>query len=721
MFIVDADPLLDQLSFHYFVPHTASALEDASPFQLISPGISETKYAFALIAESPRDVTDLIHTSEDIVTYRMAGRGLSVTPLPVTLLEEVLPQMSLSALTVVVSATEGIAEQTVAVIKTCVGPVLHVSPAMWRLDRSLLREYALTAASFWKDRPSRAHHAKAIIDGLTNWTDPLKATQLPLMDRKHLLTWPNYSALRSAGFQSQDWDRKPLVGTDNEPYYKALKESIDAIVAIRDGVAADHPAADARSRVDLILTSPGVVKHWRQSPRHNLPSSTQSEARLVNDLLRQIVTRDNYNFLLQVPDGSNAKTMFDSEIVQQFLSANLRDLEVYTAMVSIRAASSFSPVLRLPTSVNGAHQEISQLASAVRSDKGGSPHKLNRLTRTLSKRLARNLPEWIFERLKASQRIKLISDAPLEWLPIDGFPLMLRADVSRVSVTPGNMFVQQTLRCSEMALPASHFQDVLVLRSFAPDDPLRSLLALSMDVYKAAGNFPKVRVKDVSTRDELIAALNDFHGAILVYDGHGKHDSSDIGHLALEKEDVNPWSLRQLARVPPIVILSACDTQPFGASHATSANGFLAAGAHTVVGTSVPIEGKAAAIFAARLLFRVGSFLPLLINRPWRSFRWSEVFPGLQRRQYTSEVLRRLTALNQLSLGDKEMMAIETSVGMAIDTGKEWLQLLLDHIAKAKQVSSESAKQLVLNQAAFVEALVYTQYGNPELVVGFEG
>ena len=45
-------------------------------------------------------------------------------------------------------------------------------------------------------------------------------------------------------------------------------------------------------------------------------------------------------------------------------------------------------------------------------------------------------------------------------------------------------------------------------------------------------------------------------------------------------------------RVPPIALLSACDTHALDGSHATPANAFMNAGADTVVATSFPVNAK---------------------------------------------------------------------------------------------------------------------------------
>ena len=98
---------------------------------------------------------------------------------------------------------------------------------------------------------------------------------------------------------------------------------------------------------------------------------------------------------------------------------------------------------------------------------------------------------------------------------------------------------------------------------------------------------------DVGNKVELVRALNAFDGIVVVYDGHAGQDrGTDLGVLHLRDEDVDIWSIRGEARIPPVVLLSACDTHPYDASHATVANGFLAAGAHTVLAAGIPVSRR---------------------------------------------------------------------------------------------------------------------------------
>lgn len=91
-----------------------------------------------------------------------------------------------------------------------------------------------------------------------------------------------------------------------------------------------------------------------------------------------------------------------------------------------------------------------------------------------------------------------------------------------------------------------------------------------------------------------------------------------------------------------IVVLSVCDTHAAARNHATVANGFLAIGSRAVLSSVFPLEARQAAIFAARLVFRVSDFIPAAIRQFDRALTWTEVVSGMLRMQLLTDFLRLL-------------------------------------------------------------------------------
>jgi hypothetical protein len=129
----------------------------------------------------------------------------------------------------------------------------------------------------------------------------------------------------------------------------------------------------------------------------------------------------------------------------------------------------------------------------------------------------------------------------------------------------------------------------------------------------------------------------------MVFDGHGSHRPEQPGMLWFGDDGVDVWDLRsEIARPPPIVILSACDTHAADRNHATVANGFLALGARSVLGSVFPLHASHAAMFAARLLYRVSDYIPAAVKGFGRSLTWLEVVSGMLRLQCVTDILRHM-------------------------------------------------------------------------------
>lgn len=282
-------------------------------------------------------------------------------------------------------------------------------------------------------------------------------------------------------------------------------------------------------------------------------------------------------------------------------------------------------------------------ARSVRSAKYEARLKARRLFATIQTELRTAIgTERIAYIEEQGGPLKIISDAPIEWLPIGNLPLALRYDCSRISATPGNLLMTELLHRPTLVVPPRALQKILVISSFTPDDPLR--LAMKESLERIRERWEKkadIIFKSVATVDEFASALNAFDGMILIFDGHGADNSDEpVGKLVIGGSTIDVWELRNKVRVPPIVILSACDTHGIDASsHATVGNGFLFLGARTVVATLLPVGGHASAALVARLVFRIADFLPAVLAGKQRVLCWTEVVSGMQRMLLASEVL----------------------------------------------------------------------------------
>lgn len=711
-----ADPIF------YFIPHEEQNLAESSPLQGFTPDVLEAATMYARVASLPRCVHELLSNNEFQLAYRIGGDPYRVFPVEVADLQVAFDMFD-PYFCCILSPNDDIAEAVEKFIQTHPAPVLHASGLETssgvrpdQLGREIIRDYVVRVLAYRESLEPGGELVKTLREAVLENED-FKPITTPLPYYNHLVALPNEIALQAAGFTFKGEEESPLAGLDNEPYFEALRQLVGLMRVSRGLILKEMPFVRQVSPYDLVLTSPSILKRWRATLgklRRDLPAEKRRNIRFA---LRQLIGRPTYSI---VGEASEAEQAFGDEHVQALLAMNKQDLDAYTAALSIRASSHFVPVLRLPTSVNNVRGELVQLEKTARAE-GPTPRragKLSRLARQLSAKLVEGLPEWVLEHVRTSAGIKLISDAPLEWMSVDGFPLALRADVSRIPTTPGNMFFHQTVVAPTLSLSLQDFDEILIIRAFRKNDPIRHVLTEAVETYRTAfpEGKPAVKYVDVESEQEFLRALENFSGALAVFDGHGGHSSEDdVGALHLADARISAWELRQRVRLPPIVVLSACDTSPLGASHVTTANGFLAAGARTVVGTSLPVNANLSAQFIARLLLRIGRFIPALFKSSDAPVRWSKVVSGLQKRQYMTDVIFAIAGSLGLQPDEKLLVKISVEVGTRIDSDrKDWLEALVETIAQAASKPGEQVRNFIETDAYLTDALLHVQLGNPE-------
>jgi hypothetical protein len=683
----------------------------------------ETAPIFARIAKLPRNAAELFIDRHDVMAHRVAYGRYNVVPLQWEVLRTYLEKVD-PGFCCIWSISPETAEAVRSIIEEHGHPILHAAPEstgigipVEKVDRDALRRYAVAVLEHWEATGSglaTAEVLRASIDTpLETWDEPL-----PLPQREHLIVAPNEAALAAVGFTLSDAEPEPLVARDNEPYFAAIKASVEAIRSARDRVFAASPQLRWGVPYDTILTAPSMYKaaseYKKNRPSESFPEPT---LRALEATLR-LLTRQRRTYSFS-SDGPAIQKMLASPEARALIQARQDELYAYTSVLSLAASGNLVPVIRLPPHVNDTRLELLHLSAAASRQTPHRARKLSDLARKLSAKLADGIPEWIIEQITSSNGVKLISDVPVEWLSVNGMPLVMQVDCSRIPATPGDLLFLQGVAIPEIVLPPSAFDEVLIVRSFRSNDPIRDRLTSGVDQMAEGGKLPRIRYVDVTTRAELIAALETFTGALMIYDGHGAHDPhSDYGTLSLATEDVETWTLRGEARIPPIVVLSACDTHPFNGSHLTSANGLLMAGARTVLGTSLPVDATYSAIFIARLLLRIGSYAPMLLSRPWGSMRWSEIVPGLQRRMHTNEAIWAINGKDGIRLDKEAQLRITFDVGMAIDTGNaRWHDLMVNSIVNEASVPHARVRNALRREAYLTDALLYVQLGNPERII----
>jgi hypothetical protein len=534
-----------------------------------------------------------------------------------------------------------------------------------------------------------------------------QTVKLPFSRKDHYCTIPSEVALESVGF---GFSGKETIrpGTD-DPYIEAMLRVAWPLTNMREnGPKDERLERDSPPTPSLILTSTSTYKHVRQR-RLPPPSDRDPEfASAIRLAVKMIQKQKDFSHHLDI---SSAEPLRD-RVFQGVLDTRVREIATFTLALSARSASTHAPLLRLPPRVNGAMGLKKQLGDCIRASGPRHQAKANRLVGAVMDELAASVDDRFLMAIdRFHSGITIVSDAPIEWLPIRGLPLMLRNSVCRTTATPGDLCFQQVMPNEQVHLDIESFDDVLVLRSFKKIDPLYSVLEAAIK-YGIPGHAECFRFVDVTSQKELVEACNSYSGPAVIFDGHGAHDTGlDAGYLDLAGSPLDPWSLRGVLRVPPIVILSACDTHALDGSHASTANGFLACGARTVIGSLLPIDGRNGATFLVRLMLRLQELVRPVVQRG-RVFRWIDVVAALQQMMFAHDLIRLVARSAPARPNSAEVDRCAVRATALIHTEYDWYEKVVEDVASLCGVGVDAVEALRQEKFLLPEAIKYVQMGD---------
>jgi hypothetical protein len=710
----------DPLKIYYLVVLGSDDPADFTPFQGFSPSWRYVHWALHLLAKMPADVLEKSYKLDDVIAQRMGDmRPLYWAPVNIGALEQ-LKTADVGRFIVCFSGEEDIGRRVATWAKAQDRPVLHVSTVNvpnacpfedFNLERLRCHCVAAFAASESSLTPDRREAART---SLAKWADP---HQVPsgIKEMLHNVLIPNHMSLVRAA-RSLD-EGEPFIGGSEAEYTKVILESMDAVFRVRDQIGIQPFHFSTLLNPAIILTEPAFYRHAYKK----LNLKADPNHKVVLNTLRLLQTQRGLHNQMH---EEHAKALLQSPVAQRLVRERQAELETLTLGVGLKAAQTCSTVMRLSPGVNHVFPNLVAYAKHVRSPKFESRLKATRLFDLIQKNLRDAVGD---ERIAFIQKkggpLKILSDAPVEWLPIGKLPLCLQYDCSRINATPGNLMMAQLTNMPAVTFTPAELQKILVISSFTPNDPLKHVLKESLEAlrHQWEGKVELVFAA-VANQEEFSHALNAYDGNVMIFDGHGADNADEpIGKIMLADVGVDVWQMRGSVRIPPIVVLSACDTHGIDASsHATVGNGFLALGARTVLATLLPVGGFASASFISRLVYRLADFLPAALAAHKRVLNWTEVIAGMLRMLYASEVLDAL--VGPPAPLETPRGKIQSITSMDINTGDEhWYDNLLDRIAKHRGEPRDHIESKAKAVLARCEAIRYVQLGNPETILIDDG
>ena len=488
----------------------------------------------------------------------------------------------------------------------------------------------------------------------------------------------------------------------DEKFAAAIVEYAELLEGIRERATAGWRGIPGTPR--LILTVPSVFRHL--SPRGIKGPISSPMRRVVRNILRQ------QQYIAMRATGPETAEVLKDPLASGALALRADELRAYSTALSVTAASLCAPVLRCPPQIDRVRELLIRLSGLARGS-APSAERGNKLARDIGTALRAAIPDAIFRQIEHYQNegIKLIGDAPLELLPVNDLPLGLGAITSRMPTLPGNLLMRHSLFRASTLFRPSDFRRILVVRAFDPGDPLRGVLVQAVDSFNAASSNPiDLKVVDVKTKDEFVAAFNEYDGVLAIFDGHGAQARSDPqGTLAVGPVRFNPFELYGKIRVPPIVFLSACETHTLDGMESSVVSAFLFMGTRSVLGTLAPINGLNAARLIGRFCLRFGDFLPSVRA----TMPWSQVVTGMLRMSYVTDVLMELQ--RQFSFSKDLYLTIHTEANTTISRFQPgWFEQTLKSLSKSLSIPDTHVRDTWLRTCYFTDTLKYVHFGLPE-------
>lgn len=540
---------------------------------------------------------------------------------------------------------------------------------------------------------------------------PIKREQglLPFVPQTHNCTIPSAEVLRLYGYSLENSEPVKAV-TGVETHINSMVELAEVIDHLRQGLD-DHTLR----KNDAIIFCPSIYamlykidnKIWNPILRH----LNRDKRNFVKAMLIRNRAYGNGSIELK-GDQVEAFNLYADPVVGPLLGQRQFELKFFATIIALLATDQFAPAFRLPNAVMLHHDRLNEIYSAVCSDKPTRLADLNRHLKEYSSEIRSEIGEKLWKAIfDGRERLMAVCDFPIEWLSIDGLPAMFRYEISRLPSTPGNVMAQVSLAHPRISVPKMALNHILVIRSFAPEDPIRNHLQRAIGFYDLRDM--KIEIVDVSTKAELINAMNNYQGAMLIFDCHGNHGGNkEHAWLHIGKEKIDVWELKHEARMTPLVVLAACSTHPVDGSHASVANGFLANGAQAVLGTYAPVDSIHTAALVARLLYRIAAFLPLITKQ--RPVTWREIVSTFFRMSYVTDVLRDLQGEYKV-INEAQYRKLHLDANIAINTNiPDWLEKLQQGVADSTGMTQDDVRKIWAARYQFVETMLFGQFGRPE-------
>ena len=459
-----------------------------------------------------------------------------------------------------------------------------------------------------------------------------------------------------------------------------------------------------RNKFDCIFTSaPLYTKYLLKKEFNNFVDKEMTKA--FNKLISQV--------------GYYHKGEFDIDKMSTCIALRQGEMQLYYLCLSLIFEKYFTPVIRLPQGVQTDVQR--ELDSFVYSKNDKKTHAFNALIQKEEKYFYDYIS--LVNTFKKIPRVKIYSDGPAELVrdKKNHLPLLISTSLCKIPTTPGNIFFNSVSNDMDIFIQIDELYKILIIRSFSDTDNYKNVLEKCINDFFVGTGIVHIKYifEDATDCNSVIEILNKYDDIkIVIFDCHGQQGKNDIfGSLIIGNEKFNVWEYVQNSHffhLPPIILFSACNTFPFGNNFNSIANGFLAAGAKSVIATNSPVDSIESGIFIARILYRIDLLLSTFVS-DGKVITWLDFISDFFRMSYVTDVTKHFLTYGLIN--ESEYLKIGEQENWLINLrNPEWFQSLLKFLSEKSNKSKKEIEDIIFNEIGFTETMKYIVLGNADSI-----
>lgn len=508
-------------------------------------------------------------------------------------------------------------------------------------------------------------------------------------------------------FISTEEIQKILKDKDESIYIECIRKIIDKF-------------EDINIKTDVIISMPSVNKFILEEMNGYL-----GKKRFSNKEMRKIVGQSQYEINSNIEDIKEEK----KQIIKYFFNDRSKEIQFINILYIFFALARKSPYITTKN-IDGSnlgikYKELKNLlkTSEVNSDKVSD---VNKRIMDISNIMRDGLSEKLWNMiLKHSygKHIKLFSDMPIEWLKQEKLPFRLCTSLSRIPITPMDGVIKQAYLNQTLELNLHKIKIGIVNTIDKTKENQKELYDYGFGLFRfLTDKFGEnvVRYIEPNDKKDFVKFINDESLDIFIYYGHGYYNEKiQRGCLCIKDDYIDSVTLQQeIEKMPPIVILGACETEVTWGSYLDVANMVLNTGAISVIGTMFEVDGHFTWYFIMKLIWNL---FQVKTRNDMKEIKWNEVLLDAFRTMYLREPLYSMKK-KFLNLNIEQIFSEFCNIckNENLDDMERCIrrdEFYLQLFKKMSQKYYEYYRLLINKEKILPQSSFYTSLGSPEKII----